>query len=85
MADFVCGGEHALCALESEGGHAEVWRHGWNEHGNLATGSLDDVRAPVKVWPPSPAQAEEKVVAVWHGLDCGLSSGVSSRLQIAQR
>lgn len=25
---------------------------GWNEHGNLATGSLDDVKAPVGIWPP---------------------------------
>lgn len=27
VVDFVCGSEHVLCVLESEGGHAEVW--GW--------------------------------------------------------
>jgi protein ATS1 len=71
VVDFVCGSEHVLCVLESEGGHAEVWGWGWNEHGNLATSSLDDVKAPVRIWPPSPTQAEEEVVGVWAG--CGTS------------
>lgn len=70
VVDFVCGSEHVLCVLESEG-HTEVWGWGWNEHGNLATGSLDDVKVPVRIWHPSPAQAGEKVVGVWAG--CGTS------------
>ncbi|KAI9438442.1 RCC1/BLIP-II [Lactarius psammicola] len=69
VVDFVCGSEHVLCLLESEG-QAEVWGWGWNEHGNLATGSLNDVRAPVRIWPSSPAQAGE-AVGVWAG--CGTS------------
>ena len=71
VVSFACGSEHVLCVLESEGDHKEVWGWGWNEHGTLATGSLDDVKAPVRIWPPSPAQAEEKVVGVWAG--CGTS------------
>ena len=70
VVDFVCGSEHVLCLLESEG-QAEVWGWGWNEHGNLATGSLDDVKVPTRIWPPSPAQAGEEVVGVWAG--CGTS------------
>ncbi|KAH9166911.1 RCC1/BLIP-II [Lactarius sanguifluus] len=73
VVDFVCGSEHVLCVLESQG-QAEVWGWGWNEHGNLATGSLSDVKAPVRIWPPSLAQAGEetgKVVGVWTG--CGTS------------
>ena len=70
VVDFVCGSEHVLCVLESEG-HTEVWGWGWNEHGNLATGSLDNVKVPVRIWPPAPAKAGEKVVGVWAG--CGTS------------
>lgn len=73
VVDFVCGSEHVLCVLEFEG-QAEVWGWGWNEHGNLATGSLNDVKVPVRIWPPSPAQAGEntgEAVGVWAG--CGTS------------
>ncbi|KAI9444534.1 RCC1/BLIP-II [Lactarius indigo] len=70
VVDFVCGSEHVLCMLQSQG-QAEVWGWGWNEHGNLGTGSLSDVKTPVRIWPPSPSQAEEKVVGVWAG--CGTS------------
>jgi len=65
VVDFACGSEHVLCVL----GQAEVWGWGWNEHGNLATGSLDDVKAPVRIWPSSPAQGE--AAGVWAG--CGTS------------
>ncbi|KAF8267385.1 regulator of chromosome condensation 1/beta-lactamase-inhibitor protein II [Lactarius quietus] len=71
VVDFVCGSEHVLCVLETEGQDAEVWGWGWNEHGNLATGSLDDVKSPVRIWPPSSLQTGEKVVGVWAG--CGTS------------
>ena len=74
VVDFACGSEHVLCVLES-GGQTEVGGWGWNEHGDLATGSLDDVRVHARIWPPSPAQARgEKtgeVVEVWAG--CGTS------------
>ncbi|KAH9070711.1 regulator of chromosome condensation 1/beta-lactamase-inhibitor protein II [Lactarius deliciosus] len=63
VVDFVCGSEHVLCVLESQG-QAEVW--GWNENGNLATGhwarlSRSKLRRPRKL--------ERK----WLG--CGLGSG----------
>jgi protein ATS1 len=59
VGDFACGSEHVLCVLDSEG-LAEVW--GWrrNENGNLAIGSLNDVKALARIWPPFPAKAEEK-------------------------
>jgi hypothetical protein len=34
--------------VESRGSRA-VWRWRWNEHGNLGSGSLDDVNVPVKI------------------------------------
>ena len=70
VVNFVCGSEHVLCVL----GQAEVWGWGWNEHGNLATGSLNDVKAPVRIWPPLSAPVGEKMgeaVGVWAG--CGTS------------
>ena len=53
--DFACGSKHALCALESEG-QTEVWGWGWNEPGNLATGSLNDVRPIVRICPLRPEE-----------------------------
>jgi hypothetical protein len=86
VVDFVCGSENVLCVLESEG-HMEVWGWGWNEHGNLATGSLDDVKVPITIWPLSPAQTGEKVVGMWvqNELDCGVSYGVFLRRAVGRR
>jgi len=70
VVDFVCAGANMSCVLEYEG-NTEVWGWGWNELGNLGTGSLDDVKVPVRIWPPSLAQAGKKVVGVWAG--CGTS------------
>lgn len=73
VLDFACGSEHALCLLESDG-RKQVWGWGWNEHGNLGTGLLDDVVVPVKIWPPSTAKSEEiagDAIGVWAG--CGTS------------
>jgi len=69
VIDFMCGSEHVLCLLESEG-HTEVWGWGWNEHGNLATGSLDDVKVPLRIWPRERGETGE-AVGVWAG--CGTS------------
>jgi len=71
MRDFACGSEHVLAVLESHA-RTEVWGWGWNEHGNLGTGSLEDVNIPIKVWPPSTAESggmTHDVVGVWAG--CG--------------
>jgi protein ATS1 len=70
---FACGSEHVLCLLETERRN-QVWGWGWNEHGNLGTGSLDDVTVPVKIWPPSTTESEEIIgdaLGVWAG--CGTS------------
>jgi protein ATS1 len=70
---FSCGSEHVLAMVESCG-KTEVWGWGWNEHGNLGTGLLDDVNVPVKIWPPPAAESEGVTgipVGVWAG--CGTS------------
>jgi len=73
VLDFACGSEHVLALIESQG-RKEVWGWGWNEHGNLGTGSLDDVNVPVKIWPPPAVESEAMTsiaVRVWAG--CGTS------------
>jgi protein ATS1 len=73
VLSFACGSEHVLCLLEFEG-RKQVWGWGWNEHGNLGTGSLNDITVPIKVWPPSTIESEEitgYAVGVWAG--CGTS------------
>jgi protein ATS1 len=74
VLDFACGSEHVLAMVHSPQGKTEVWGWGWNEHGNLGTGSLTDVNVPVKIWPPSTADPDQlmgDVVGVWAG--CGTS------------
>jgi protein ATS1 len=73
VLDFSCGSEHVLAIVELRG-RTEVWGWGWNEHGNLGIGSLEDVNMPVKIWPPSTAETEGitgTAVGVWAG--CGTS------------
>jgi len=73
VLDFACGSEHVLAIVECRG-RTEVWGWGWNEHGNLGTGSLDDVNVPVKIWPPLATESEAMTsiaVRVWAG--CGTS------------
>ena len=73
VLDFSCGSEHVLAMVESRG-KTEVWGWGWNEHGNLGIGTLDDVNVPVRIWPPSDAEPEGvtgTAVSVWAG--CGTS------------
>jgi len=73
VLDFSCGSEHVLVIVESRG-KTEVWGWGWNEHGNLGIGTLDDVNVPVRIWPPSDAEPgvmTGAAVGVWAG--CGTS------------
>ena len=73
VLDFACGSEHVLALVESQG-MTEVWGWGWNEHGNLGTGSLSDVNVPVKIWPAATAESGRRMddaVCVWAG--CGTS------------
>jgi protein ATS1 len=73
VLDFACGSEHVLALVESRG-MTEVWGWGWNEHGNLGTGSLSDVNVPIKIWPAATAESGRRTddaVCVWAG--CGTS------------
>jgi protein ATS1 len=74
VLDFACGSEHVLAMIESPQGKMEVWGWGWNEHGNLGTGSSNDVNVPIKIWPPltvGPEWITGDVVGIWAG--CGTS------------
>lgn len=69
------GSEHLLVLLSGDPTSTprtgEVWGWGWNEHGNLGTGSLEDVHTPRKVWPPSSPGSHGRALGVWAG--CGTS------------
>ncbi|ELU40297.1 RCC1 domain-containing protein [Rhizoctonia solani AG-1 IA] len=60
VEQLACGSEHILAIIGEE-----VWAWGWNEHGNLGVGHIEDARAPMRVWPPADGTFEEKVVAIW--------------------
>ncbi|KAL1680659.1 regulator of chromosome condensation 1/beta-lactamase-inhibitor protein II [Schizophyllum commune] len=66
LVDFACGSEHILARLETNT-WTEVWGWGWNEHGNLGTGSLEDVVVPTKLWPKE-EDAPGEVRGIWAGL-----------------
>ncbi|KAF5385136.1 hypothetical protein D9615_001089 [Tricholomella constricta] len=70
---LACGTEHVL-ALLSQGAApertSEVWCWGWNEHGNLGTGTTKDVFTPIKIWPPAMMEGEEetrRAIGIWAG------------------
>lgn len=68
---LVCGSEHV--ALFAAGTSHAVWAWGWNEHGNLGTGSADgqgelhDECSPREIWRPRGPGTQ--VQNVWAG--CG--------------
>lgn len=63
---IACGSEHILVLfLLHETSAKEVWGWGWNEHGNMGTGSIDDVVVPVRIWPQDNDAYE--AVNVWAG------------------
>ncbi|KEP50367.1 putative RCC1/BLIP-II protein [Rhizoctonia solani 123E] len=66
VSQLACGSEHVL-AVTGE----EVWAWGWNEHGNLGVGHLEDAPVPVRVWPPVDDTIKGKAARIWAG--CGTS------------
>jgi protein ATS1 len=78
ITQLACGSEHVLCLFSVNQPDAaatweEVWGWGWNEHGNLGTGSTDDVSLPKRIWPddPDPKPSSSRVGGIWGG--CGAS------------
>jgi len=75
---MACGSEHVLALFEITSPNpthkTEVWGWGWNEHGNLGTGTTDDLMLPQRIWPTSTwmeSTAQETAVGIWAG--CGTS------------
>ena len=46
---IAAGSEHVLALLADADGRAEVHAWGWNEHGNLGLGHLEDVATPTRL------------------------------------
>ncbi|KAJ7492034.1 regulator of chromosome condensation 1/beta-lactamase-inhibitor protein II [Mycena latifolia] len=67
LLQVACGSEHVLASFAAGPSSAEVWGWGWNEHGNLGLGTTEDVRLPVKIWPPDAAHALSGRVGIWAG------------------
>ncbi|KAI6015653.1 regulator of chromosome condensation 1/beta-lactamase-inhibitor protein II [Pisolithus marmoratus] len=73
---LACGSEHVLVSTSPSGDVRKsmsdsVWGWGWNEHGNLGLGTLEDVTLPVRIWPRDGANPTGNVVDVWAA--CGTS------------
>ncbi|RDB28740.1 Secretion-regulating guanine nucleotide exchange factor [Hypsizygus marmoreus] len=72
VSAIACGTEHILALVSgpAEVSGTSVWGWGWNEHGNLGTGTTDNVFVPVKIWPlasKDETQASHKAIAIWAG------------------
>ncbi|KAJ3555422.1 hypothetical protein NM688_g2587 [Phlebia brevispora] len=71
LVKMACGSEHILCLFSRKEADSndrpltEVWGWGWNEHGNLGIGTIQDTDAPIKIWPTA---ADHRIaVDVWAG------------------
>ncbi|VDB83344.1 unnamed protein product [Peniophora sp. CBMAI 1063] len=62
IKDMACGSEHVV-VLTRDG---KVYGWGWNEHGNLGTGGVEDVPLPTLLWAPEEGASAR---SVWAG--CG--------------
>ena len=73
---LACGSEHVLAlTTQSEEKSSNVlnhaWGWGWNEHGNLGLGVLEDIPRPTQLWPRDTSSSVGVVVDVWAA--CGTS------------
>ncbi|KAF8157970.1 regulator of chromosome condensation 1/beta-lactamase-inhibitor protein II [Crassisporium funariophilum] len=68
---IACGSEHvmALFTRHSLNSSLELWGWGWNEHGNLGTGTTEDLFFPEKIWPNEGSQLAgvRDVMGIWGG------------------
>ncbi|KAF7290138.1 RCC1/BLIP-II proteni [Mycena kentingensis (nom. inval.)] len=55
LVQLACGSEHVLAVFRTPQSALEVWGWGWNEHGNLGSGSTEDAHMPRKLWPSDSA------------------------------
>ncbi|KAI6031241.1 hypothetical protein BKA83DRAFT_671950 [Pisolithus microcarpus] len=73
---LACGSEHVLVLTSPSRDVGtctsySVWGWGWNEHGNLGVGMLEDVPLPARIWPSGGTDPAGNVVDVWAA--CGTS------------
>ncbi|KZV71976.1 RCC1/BLIP-II protein [Peniophora sp. CONT] len=62
ITQMTCGSEHVVLLT----GDDEVWGWGWNEHGNIGSGDMDDVPLPTPLWTSDGGKTAR---GVWAG--CG--------------
>ena len=68
---LACGSEHVVAlTFRGENSESQLWGWGWNEHGNLGLGHLNDVFTPQRV-DVSEFIGTGLVVDIWAG--CGTS------------
>lgn len=67
VKDVATGSEHTLASLQDKDGHWSVLAWGWNEHGNLGTGALDNRDRPTLVWSCKDANFDEVRVFAGNG------------------
>jgi protein ATS1 len=77
LISMTCGSEHVLALFEvpfptaAQDVETEVWGWGWNEHGNLGSGTTEDFVLPRKIWPNVALNTQMTAVGIWAG--CGTS------------
>ncbi|KLO20600.1 RCC1/BLIP-II protein [Schizopora paradoxa] len=68
--EVVCGSEHVLVRLKRMDlkSVGEVWSWGWNEHGNLGLGHVEDVHEPTRIWPTEDfTNVSHEILGIWAG------------------
>jgi len=74
--EIVCGSEHILVHIlptaadpSSDNAKEEIWGWGWNEHGNLGLGHVNDIHEPRVIWPSASCPVpRHRIHGVWAGL-----------------
>ncbi|KAF7302788.1 RCC1/BLIP-II proteni [Mycena kentingensis (nom. inval.)] len=68
LVQLACGSEHVLAVFRTPQSALEVWGWGWNEHGNLGSGTTEDAHMPRKLWPSDSTPTIPGPVRIWAGL-----------------
>ena len=71
LSSFVCGSEHVLATVSSSSQEDSVVGWGWNEHGNMGVGSVENIAIPTQLWPREDIDTfnkyPQRVIGIWAG------------------